>query len=83
MPIANSDDKRQVTALLAATLTGEYLPPQFIYKGKTVCCHPKVTIPDGYPVDIWHSDNHWSTEETMKQYIDKPLFLLFLKREEY
>ena len=26
IPIANSDDKRQITAVLAATLTGEYLP---------------------------------------------------------
>ena len=34
--IANSDDKRQITAVFAATMTGEYLPPQVIYKGKTV-----------------------------------------------
>ena len=32
VPIANSDDKRQVTAVLAATLTGEFLPPQIITK---------------------------------------------------
>ena len=35
VPIANSDDKRHVTAVLAATLTGEFLPPQIIYEGKT------------------------------------------------
>ena len=28
--IANSDDKRQITAVLAVTSTGEYLPPQMI-----------------------------------------------------
>ena len=27
IPIANSDDKRQITAVLAVTLTGEYLSP--------------------------------------------------------
>ena len=34
IPIAGSDDKCQITAVFAATLTGEYLPPQVIYKGK-------------------------------------------------
>ena len=33
VPIANSDDKRQITAVLAVMLTGEYLPPQLIYQG--------------------------------------------------
>ena len=56
VPIANSDDKRQVTAVLAAMLTGEFLPPQIIYEGKTEQCHPKVSVPDGW--DIWHSSNH-------------------------
>ena len=30
-------------------------------------CHPKACFPEGW--DIWHSDNHWSNEETMKRYI--------------
>lgn len=68
IPITHSDDKRQVTAVLATTMTGEYLPPQVIYKGKTVRCHPKVAVPKGW--DIWHSENHWSNEETMKRYIE-------------
>ena len=34
--VANSDDKCQITAVFTATITGEYLPPQVIYKGKTV-----------------------------------------------
>ena len=69
IPIANSDDKRQITALLAATLTGEYLPLQVIYKGKTLRCHTNVSFPQGW--DVWHSDNHWLNEETMKRYIEK------------
>ena len=40
-----------------------------IYKGKTLHCHPKVSFPQGW--DVWHSDNHWSNEETMKRYIEK------------
>ena len=67
--ITNSDDERQVTAVFVATMTGQYLPPQVIYKGKTVRCHPKIDAPKGW--DIWHSDNHWSNEDTMKRYIEK------------
>ena len=78
IPIANSDDKRQITAVLAATLTGEYLPPQVIYTGKTLRCHPKVTFPQGW--DVWHSDNHWSNEETMKWYIEK-IVVPFISRK--
>ena len=35
IPIANSEDKRQITAVLAVTMMGDYLPPQLVYKGKT------------------------------------------------
>ena len=34
VPIAHSDDKRQITAVLAESVNGEYLYPQLIYKGK-------------------------------------------------
>ena len=33
--ISHSDDKRQITGVFAATLAGDYFPPQLIYKGKT------------------------------------------------
>ena len=72
IPIASSDDKRQITAVLATTLTGEYLAPQFIFKGTTTRCHPKVSVPQGW--DFWHSANHWSNEETMKRYLQKVVF---------
>ena len=67
--ISNSDDKHQVTAVFVATLTGDFLAPQIIHKGNTERSHPKFSVPSGW--DIWHSDNHWSNEETMKQYIEK------------
>ena len=41
IPSANSDDKHQITVVLAVTLTGEFLPPQMICQGKTQHCHPK------------------------------------------
>ena len=69
IPIANADDKRQLTAVLAATAGGNYFLPQFLYKGKTTKCHPQVTFPNRW--DVWHTDNHWSDEETTKRYIEK------------
>ena len=78
IPITHSDDKCQVTAVLAATLRGEFLPPQVIYQGKTMKCHPKVAIPSGW--DIWDSPNHWSNEETMKRCVEK-IIVSFIVRK--
>ena len=69
VPIANTDDKRQLTAVLAVTTSGEYLKPQLLYKGKTEKCHPTVSFPKGW--DIWHSENRWANEDTTKRYIRK------------
>ena len=81
VPIARCNDKRQVTAVLAATLTGDVLPPQIIYEGKTERCHPKGSVPDGW--DIWHNSNHWSNEDTMVRYVEKVIVpLLDEKRAE-
>ena len=66
--IVGSDDKREITAVLAATSSGKYLPPQLLYKGTTKRCHPVVAFSCGW--DIWHSSNHWSNEDTMKRYLD-------------
>ena len=66
-----SDDKREVTVLLAVSLSGELLPPQVIYAGKTDWCHPSVSVPQGW--NVTHSLNHWSTKDTMLEYADKVL----------
>ena len=56
---------------MAATVTGNYLKPQLLYKGTTKRCHSTVEFPSGW--DIWHSANHWSNEETMKRFAEKIL----------
>ena len=81
IPIAKSDDKRQITAVLAASMTGEYLAPQLIFKGKTERCHPQsVSFPKGW--DIWHTKNHWSNEETMKRYIERIIIPFITQKRE-
>ena len=67
--IAHSDDKRQITAVVAASMTGECIPIQLLYQGKTARCHPKVYFPENW--DVWHSPNHWLNEEKMIRYIEK------------
>ena len=61
------DDKRQLTAVLAGTLTGDFLPPQIIYQRKMPRCLPKYSFPEKW--HITYSINHWSNEDTMKEYV--------------
>ena len=63
------NDRRQITALFCGTLTGDFLPVQLIYKGKTTRCHPHFRFPSSWHIS--HSPRHWSTEETMIQYINE------------
>ena len=42
-------------------------------------CHPDVKFPDGW--DIWHSDNHWSNEDTIKRYLEIILPFVNCKKE--
>lgn len=61
--IAAVDDKCQITAIFACTLSGRFLPMQLIYQGTTAKCHPKGVQ---FPAD-WltsHSENHWANETT-------------------
>ena len=68
--IVGIDDKRQITAIFAGNMIGEFLPPQIIYKGKTKACLPStIKFPKGWNVTF--SQNHWANETTMQAYIEK------------
>ena len=71
--IVANDDKRQITAVFAGTLTGDFLPPQLIYQGTTNRCLPKVSFPGDWNVTC--TANHWSNEESMKLYLTEILIL--------
>ena len=49
-------------------MAGEYLPPQLIYQGKTSRCLPCVDFSDEWY--ITYSNEHWSNEDTMKEYVE-------------
>ena len=42
--IAGINDKRQITAVFAGSLTGDFLPVQLVYKGTTTKCLPSVSF---------------------------------------
>ena len=65
--IAGVDDKRQITVVLAGALTGELLPLQLIYQGKTKKCLPKVKFPKDWLIS--YTPNHWCNEITMEAYV--------------
>ena len=48
--IIGKDDKRQITAVLAGTLSGEFLPVQLVYQGKTERCLPTFKFPNDWDI---------------------------------
>ena len=65
--IAGTDDKRQITATLTVTASGEMLPAQMIYGGKTPACLPSVDFPEGWHITF--TLNRWANEDTMVAYM--------------
>ena len=66
--IIAKDDKRQITAVLAGTLDGDFLPCQIIYQDTTTSCLPKYDFPNNW--HITYCANHWSNKETTIEYVD-------------
>ena len=71
------NDKKQITTVFCGSLVGAFLPIQLIYKGKTNRCHPYFEFPLDW--DITHSPKHWSTEQTMIQYVEN-IIVPFVER---
>ena len=67
--VGGFSDKRQITALFAATLSGDFLPILLVHHGKAKRCHPEYPFSPDWP--ITHIPFHWSNEETMLEYINK------------
>ena len=63
------NDKWQITAVLCAALSGELLPLQLIYQGKTSACLPRFVFPQYWNVTF--TQNHWSNEQKTKEHIEK------------
>lgn len=72
IPIQGKNDKRQITLVVSVTSSGELLPPQLIYPGKTEKSCPKdVKFSESWLIDF--SLSHWTTEETFQRYTERIL----------
>ncbi|KAG2433645.1 hypothetical protein HYH02_012573 [Chlamydomonas schloesseri] len=73
-------DKRQITAVLAASLSGNILPTQLIFQGKTKQSLPSEEVrkkPEFKGWDFTCTTNHWASLATMKAYVTKVLVPYF------
>ena len=61
VPIAGSTDKRIITATFSITLTGEFLPIQLIYGGKTTKSIPAVSFSSDFVISV--NKKHYSNEK--------------------
>ena len=63
-----ANNKRQITVVFGITLSGDFLPPQLIYQETTPKCLSSIRFPTGW--DVTFSENHWSNESTMEDYLN-------------
>ena len=61
VPKQEVDDKCAITLKLAKTLSGDMLPFQMIYTGKTSCSLPAAKFPESFLLGF--KKLHWSNEE--------------------
>jgi len=63
--ITGAADKRNITATFAVTLSGDFLPVQLIYGGKTEQSLPRFQFPDSFCLSV--NEKHYSnTKESLK-----------------
>ena len=72
--VVGLEDKRQITAVLYGTLSGDTLPFQLIYQGKTSACLPKSKLPEDWLLS--YTASHWSNKEKRKSTFSQYFFLL-------
>jgi hypothetical protein len=68
------DDKRQITCTIRSAASGDLLPLQLIFQGKTIVVVPKDPRAVAARAKGWHltmSSNHWSNQQTMREFIDQ------------
>ena len=80
--VVGTEDKRQITAVVACSLSGEILPFQLIYKGTEgkEGCFPRIDITkrlQSHGFNFQQTDSHWSTLETTKEYIETIIKVYF------
>ena len=76
--IAGSTDKRTITATFAITLSGNFLPIQLIYCGKTSKSIPAVAFPPEFVLSA--NEKHYSNEKESLNMLEK-IIIPFAEKE--
>jgi hypothetical protein len=79
VPVAGSEDKRQITAVVGSTFDGGLLPLQLIFKGQEANKKQHKAVPllplivqkrvSNAKFHLTQTPSHWSTLESMKDYV--------------
>ena len=72
VPIEGVDNKRRITATLAVSASGGFLPMQLIYAGETKRCLPKFTFPRSFHVT--YTKNYLSNQVKVTEHFEKVIF---------
>ena len=78
--IAGSSDKRTITATFAVSLSGNFLPPQLIYGGKTTQSLPKYEFPKSFSLSV--NPTHYSNSHESIKFIKEILVPYFTKKRQ-
>ena len=76
--IAGSTDKRTITATFVITLSGNFLPIQLIYGGKTSKSIPAVAFPPEFVLSA--NEKHYSNEKEYLNMLEK-IIISFVEKE--
>ena len=81
VPIIGVDDKRQITATFAISLTGKFFSIQLIYKGKTKRSVPKFKFPSTFSLS--YTENRLSNTEISIEFFEQIIvpYLKMVKKE--
>ena len=71
VPIARTTNYRQITGTFGVSLSGDFLPIQLIYQGKTKCCQPTYRFRPEF--DVTQTENHWVNENTSRDLLKEVL----------
>ena len=69
------DDKRQITASFAVSCTGEILPIELIYAGKSERSLSKYSFPPSFSVTF--TENNWSNTEKFVEFFKEIILPCF------
>ena len=72
IPRKGVDEKRQVTPTFAVSCTGDFLPIQLIYAGKTERSLPKYSFPSSFSVTF--TESHWSNTKKSVEFFKEIIF---------